>query len=244
MPPFSSGKSLLSHRLPTINLTAVKTRSLPLIEKNPWIANRVRGGGVLHVGCTDWPLTNERLERGELLHSSLCDAADRCVGVDLDGEGIAKLRELMPGREFHVLNAETLASSAELADTQWDYIVAGDVVEHMNNPGLFFESAFRLLKPDGTLIVTVPSAFSAKRFFWLLFTGIEQVHPDHTGYFSESTLIRMGERNNYRVSAMYGFQWLNPTLKNRISNLMTLPFLWLSRGRCADEVAVEFRKMA
>ena len=222
----------------------MKTRSLQLIEKNPWIANRVRGSSVLHIGCTDWPLTSDRLERGELLHSSLCKVATRCVGVDLDAEGVAKLRELMPGQEFHVLNAETLASSRELAGTKWDYIVAGDVVEHMDNPGLFFESASELLKPDGTLIVTVPSAFSAKRFFWLLFTGFEQVHPDHTGYFSESTLIRIGERHSYRVSAMYGFQWLNPTFKNRIANLMTLPFLWLSRGRCADEVAVEFRKTA
>lgn len=222
----------------------MKTRALPLIEKNPWITQRVRGASVLHVGCTDWPLTGERVERGELLHSELCKVSSRCVGVDLDSEGIAKLRELMPSHEFHVENAETLADSKELAGSQWDFIVAGDVVEHMNNPGLFFQSAAKLLKPDGTLIVTVPSAFSAKRFFWLLFTGSEQVHPDHTGYFSESTLVRIGERNGFRVSAIHGFQWLNPTLKNKISNLMSLPFLWLSRGRCADEVAVEYRKSA
>jgi len=167
-----------------------------------------------------------------------------CVGVDLDAEGIAKLRELMPGEEFHVENAETLGDSAALAGSQWDFIVAGDVVEHMDNPGLFFQSAAKLLKPDGTLIVTVPSAFSAKRFFWLLFTGTEQVHPDHTAYFSESTLVRIGERNGFRISAIHGFQWINPTLKNRISNLMSGPFLWLSRGRCADEVAVEYQKSA
>lgn len=222
----------------------MKTRALPLIEKNPWIAQRVRGASVLHVGCTDWPLTGERVERGELLHSQLCKVTSRCVGVDLDAEGIAKLRELMPDHEFHVENAENLSSSPELAGSQWDFIVAGDVVEHMNNPGLFFQSAAKLLKPDGTLIVTVPSAFSAKRFFWLLFTGSEQVHPDHTGYFSESTLIRIGERNGFHVSAIHGFQWINPTLKNKVSNLMSLPFLWLSRGRCADEVAVEYRKSA
>ncbi|WP_367875279.1 class I SAM-dependent methyltransferase [Luteolibacter sp. Populi] len=222
----------------------MKTRSLPLIEKNPWIANRVRGANVLHVGCTDWPLTGDRLERGELLHSELCKVTARCVGVDLDSEGIAKLRELMPAHEFHVENAETLGEASSFVGTQWDFIVAGDVVEHMNNPGLFFDSVRKLLTPDGTLIVTVPSAFSAKRFFWLLFTGQEQVHPDHTGYFSESTLIRIGERNGYKVSAIYGFQWLNPTLKNRIANMMSAPFVWFSRGRCADEVAVEFRKSA
>jgi SAM-dependent methyltransferase len=220
----------------------MKTRALELIKKNPWIAGRVAGREVLHVGCTDWPLTADRIGSGELLHSLLCDRATRCVGVDLDAEGIAKLRELMPGREFHVLNAEQLDREPSLAASRWDFIVAGDVVEHMNNPGLFFEAATRLLKDDGTLIVTVPAAFSVKRFFWILFTGIEQVHPDHTAYFSESTLARIGERHGLKMTGIRGFQWENPTFKNRLANTLSLPFLWLSRGRCADEVAVEFRK--
>lgn len=220
----------------------MKTRALELIKKNPWIAGRVAGREVLHVGCTDWPLTADRIGSGELLHSLLCDRATRCVGVDLDAEGIAKLRELMPGREFHVLNAEQLDGEPSLAASRWDFIVAGDVVEHMNNPGLFFEAATRLLKDDGTLIVTVPAAFSVKRFFWILFTGIEQVHPDHTAYFSESTLARIGARHGLKMTGIRGFQWENPTFKNRLANTLSLPFLWLSRGRCADEVAVEFRK--
>lgn len=219
----------------------MKTKTLPLIDKNSWITNRVKGGKVLHIGCTDWPLTADRVKDGKLLHSQLCEVTERCVGVDLDAAGIQRLGELMPGQEFHTLNAEQLESAPMLSAVQWDYIVAGDVVEHMNNPGLFFQSAYKLLSDKGTLIVTVPSAFSAKRFFWLLFTGSEQVHPDHTAYFSEATLARIGERNGFRISEMYAFQWKNPTLKNRVSNLLSKPLLWLSRGRCADEVAVVFQ---
>lgn len=220
----------------------MNTRPLPLIEKNPWIVNRVKGGRVLHVGCTDWPLTADRVKDGRLLHTQICEVAERCVGVDLDAEGIRRLAELMPGQEFHVLNAEQLGTAPEFSGSQWDYIVAGDMVEHMNNPGMFFESAFKLLSDKGTLIVTVPSAFSAKRFFWLMFTGSEQVHPDHTAYFSEATLARIGERNGFKIQSMHAFQWVNPTLKNRISNFLAAPLLWLSKGRCADEVAVEFIK--
>lgn len=218
----------------------MNTRRLALIEKDAWIVSRVRGADVLHVGCTDWPLTEERLRTGALLHRTLCDVSARCVGVDLDGDGVRALARLMPDQEFHELNAERLGEAEALAGTSWDFIVAGDVVEHMDNPGLFFQSARALLKEGGTLIVTVPSAFSAKRFFWMLATGTEQVHPDHTGYFSEATLSRIGERNGFEIAAMYGFQWVNPTLKNRLSNLLARPFLALSRGRLADEVAVEF----
>jgi len=218
----------------------MKTRKLTLIEKDPWIVNRVRGADVLHVGCTDWPLTEERLKNGALLHGKLCEVCPRCVGVDLDGDGIGALRRLMPDREFHELNAERLSRSEALSGSRWDFIIAGDVVEHMDNPGLFFESARSLLKEKGTLIVTVPSTFSAKRFFWMMLTGQEQVHPDHTGYFSEATLLRIGERNGFRMAAMYGFQWRNPTFKNRFSNFLAWPFLVASGGRLADEVAVEF----
>lgn len=220
----------------------MKTKPLPLIDKNSWITDRVNGKSVLHVGCTDWPLTAERVENFRLLHSKICDAASVCVGIDLDSEGIECLKKLMPNQEFHTLNAEEMGSAPELQNIKWDYIVAGDVVEHMNNPGLFFQSAFKLLADNGTLIVTVPHAFSAKRFFWILLTGKEQVHPDHTAYFSEATLSRIGERNGFHIKSMYGFQWINPTLKNRLANLLSLPLLWISRGRCADEVAVEFIK--
>lgn len=216
----------------------MKTRSLELVDRDAWIVDRVEGKRVLHIGCTDWPLTADRVKSGRLLHSRLCEAAARCVGVDLDYEGIQELRSLMNGHEFHVLNAETLGAAAELAGTRWDYIVAGDVVEHMNNPGLFFQSTSELLADGGKLMVTVPNAFSAKRFFWMLFTGNEQVHPDHTAYFSEATLSRIAHRNDYALQEIHGFQWANPTLKNRIVNILATPLLWLSRGRCADELAV------
>lgn len=218
----------------------MKTRPIKSIEKNAWIVDRVRGKRVLHVGCTDWPLTAIRITEGSLLHAQLCKTCETCVGVDLDRAGIESLKELLPHNEFHVMNAENLADNNEISRRDWDYIVAGDVVEHMNNPGLFFASAATLLKGNGKLIVTVPSAFSAKRFFWFLVTGNEQVHPDHTGYFSESTLLRIAERNGLAVSGIWGFQWRNPTFWNAFSNMLALPFLWLSGGRCADELAVEF----
>jgi 2-polyprenyl-3-methyl-5-hydroxy-6-metoxy-1,4-benzoquinol methylase len=220
----------------------MKTKRLQLITKNPWIVERVDGASVLHVGCTDWPLTEDRISTNNLLHAQLCESSSRCIGVDLDQKGIDKLREWMPEHEFYCLNAESLDKEPSLADTQWDFIVAGDVVEHMDNPGMFFKAAHRLLKKDGTLIVTVPSAFSAKRFFWLLFLGHEQVHPDHTGYFSEATLRRIGARSGFEIAKIHGFQWHNPTVKNRVANAISAPIVWFSGGRCSDELAVEFRK--
>lgn len=216
----------------------MKTRTLKQIIKDEWLVNRVRDANVLHVGCTDWPLTAERLRNGRLLHQKMCASSKHCVGIDLDGDGIRELKKLMPDHEFHEINAESIPESSVICNQKWDIIVAGDVVEHMDNPGMFFRTARRLLNHEGTLIVTVPSSFSAKRFFWLSLTGIEQVHPDHTAYFSEATLTQIANRSGFKIVEIYGFQWTNPTFKNRFSNLLCMPFLWLSGGRCADEVAV------
>ena len=217
-------------------------RALPLVEKDSWIADRVRGANVLHVGCTDWPLTEDRLQRGRLFHDRLWESAARCVGLDLDPEGIALLKHTRPEMEFHVANAETMAQDPSIAQTSWDFIVAGDVVEHLDNVGQFFQSARKLLCDDGQLIVSTTSAFSAKRFFWLLFTAKEQVHPDHTGYFSEATLERIAARNGFSIAELYGFQWRNPTAKNRLAYAASRPLLAASRGRLADEVLAVFTK--
>lgn len=217
-------------------------RALPLVEKESWIADRVRGANVLHVGCTDWPLTEARLQGGGLFHDRLWESAAECVGIDLDAEGIALFQQTRPEMEFHVANAETMAQVPALAAGSWDFIVAGDVVEHLDNVGQFFKSARELLGEDGQLIVSTTSAFSAKRFFWLLFTGKEQVHPDHTGYFSEATLERIAARNGFSVAEIYGFQWRNPTLKNRLAYAVSRPLLAASRGRVADEVLAVLTK--
>lgn len=217
-------------------------RAWPLVQRDSWIAERVRGASVLHVGCADWPLTEDRLQRGRLFHDQLWVSAAKCVGIDINPEGIELLQNTRPEMEFHVTNAETMAQDPAFAGTKWDFIVAGDVVEHLDNVGLFFKCARELLGQDGQLLVSTTSAFSAKRFFWLLLAGKEQVHPDHTGYFSETTLEQIAARNGFTVAEIYGFQWRNPTAKNRIAYAATRPLLAVSRGRVADEVLAVFTK--
>ncbi len=80
---------------------------------------------------------------------------------------------------------------------KFDYIVAGEVLEHLPNPGLFLAEAARCLKPGGALFVTVPNAFNLLRIIGL-FQGYESVHKDHCFYFSGKTLARL--------AALYGFK--------------------------------------
>jgi hypothetical protein len=83
------------------------------------------------------------------------------------------------------MDAESLS-----LDIKFDTILAGDVLEHMNNPGKFLERVPDLLVRGGELIVGVPSALTFNAVKAWVF-GSEQVHRDHTFYFSPKTLATL-----------------------------------------------------
>ncbi|MCI0590888.1 MAG: methyltransferase domain-containing protein [Gammaproteobacteria bacterium] len=150
-------------------------------DRNGYLEKCVRDKSVLHVGCSDWPITEQRLEDGTLLHLRLQRAAKDLIGIDLSEVGIAVLKR-HGVNNVKVMNAETM----DLAKS-FDMILAGDVLEHMNNPGSFLQRAASLLRSDGEMIIGVPSALTINNIkAW--FGGWEQVHSDHTFYFSPKTL--------------------------------------------------------
>ena len=106
----------------------MKIKDYCIPDRDTWIINLCVGKKVLHLGCTDWPVTDDRLERGELLHQKLAGVCDFLVGVDPDEDGIKKLMRFMPNHAFLVSKAEDMRSNAEIASTSWDVILAADVV--------------------------------------------------------------------------------------------------------------------
>lgn len=210
---------------------------IPLVDRDEWIIEQCRGKRVLHIGCTDWPMTASRIEEGRLLHTQLLSVGQDVVGLDTDAEGIARLRELLPTHEFFVHNAENLQDCSGLRSRVFDVIVAADVIEHLSNVGLFLAGVKTYMTPATELLITTPHAYSIKRMF-LMFLGYEHVHDDHTAYFSLSTLKRILGRFGFEIASCCGFQWKNPTARNRLAYLVSLPVLWLTRGRTCDELAL------
>jgi 2-polyprenyl-3-methyl-5-hydroxy-6-metoxy-1,4-benzoquinol methylase len=79
-------------------------------------------------------------------------------------------------------------------EQKFDLIVAGDVLEHMSNPGLFLQHCKKLLKDDGLLIISVPNTFHLIGNVWAWITNRERVHKDHCFYFSPKTLAQLCSR--------------------------------------------------
>ncbi len=120
-----------------------------------------------------------------------------CVGIDLDTESVERL---VSGHKRTNVRTGDVEKLEDLAPAKFDVVVAGEIVEHLNNPGLFLSSVSGVLDPDGLLIITTTNAYCLRRFLRVPF-GYESIHPDHTYYFSHTTLRRLVEPFGFKLQA-------------------------------------------
>lgn len=209
-----------------------------IVRREQWIIERCKGKVVLHLGCTDSPMTAEKLEDGRLLHQKLLKVSKRVFGVDIDQPSLSLLAEAKI-RDLHVHNIEHLDTLP--IEAIFDIVLAGEVVEHLDNVGRFFDSCKNVLSEHTAFIVTVPNAFSAKRFLIACLARKEHVHPDHTAYFSPLTLSCIARRHGLKIVGLHGYIWENPTMRNRVANALAKALLVLFGSTLlADGLIAEF----
>ncbi|HVM18864.1 MAG TPA: methyltransferase domain-containing protein [Egibacteraceae bacterium] len=168
-----------------------------LVRREEHLVARCVGKRVLHLGCVDHPMHVERLQTGTWLHGRLTEVASEVVGLDIAEESVAAARELSGLDNMRVGDAEQLPDqAAELGS--FDVVVAGEIIEHLNNPGLFLAGVRSVLNPGGLLLLTTVNAFCLRRLLRIPL-GIESVHPDHVAYYSHATLRVLFERFGYEV---------------------------------------------
>lgn len=75
---------------------------------------------------------------------------------------------------------------------KFDVIIAGDVLEHVDNQGLFLNNVRKHLKDDGYFILTTPNVR------WIT-TFILKVSPTHLLWHDKTTLSQVLERNGFKI---------------------------------------------
>lgn len=171
---------------------------LPLVQRVDYILSQCEGKRVLHLGCTNWPYTEDSLAKGTLLHSGIRERCSELYGIDADEAGLELLRE--KGFEnLYAANLEAL-EDCEITST-FDLVIAGEMIEHLNNPGLFLNGIKRFLAPGSDLLITTVNAYCFVRNVLYAFKGHggenEPVHPDHVAYYSYWTLSLLLKRHGY-----------------------------------------------
>ncbi len=120
------------------------------------------------------------------VHNLLRQSAREVYGLDLDFDA----RKLSPADHYFKASAE----SFDLAK-KFDVVFAGDLIEHLSNPGLFIKAAARHLKPGGMIVLTTPNCFNLYHLSEKITKREPTVNPDHTCYFNEKTLRQLLAKN-------------------------------------------------
>jgi SAM-dependent methyltransferase len=175
-----------------------------LVDRVEFIRNECVDKSVLHLGCTNYPYTKEAIEGDMLLHHELGSISKELYGLDFDPEGLQILSEAGVENLFRA----DLEKLEELKlERTFDVIIAGEMIEHLNNPGLFLEGIKRFMHGGSRLVITTINAYSAMRFAMYGLRGKggpnEPVHPDHVAYYSYRTLKLTVERIGLELNQFY-----------------------------------------
>lgn len=187
-----------------------------LESRDQWLVEKAHGRRILHLGCTDAPFTQERLQQRTALHCALEAVAAEITGADIDVKGLELLARHCPRSTFVHWNVEELPPRG-LANQRFDIIICADIIEHVSNPGLMMLNIRELLVPGGELIITTINAFAFKLFARALFKR-EAVHPDHIAYYSLATLKHLCGRYNYVIDDKH-FMFLYPFRSDLVTSI-------------------------
>jgi len=211
---------------------------------NHWrtIEDRIEGigeyilkGSVLDVGCVDSrpsrDSTTDRIERKpNLLHRRICEVNPQTLGVDIDPQGVQTLNQM---------GFKTVVGDVQTMDLgrSFDTIVAGEIIEHLENPGLFLRNMLKHLSPGGVLIISTPNPFYQGQAWKIWRYGRPMVHEDHTHWQDPRTLTHLMSRAGLEV--FDGF-WIQPrrgvwkTWKTWFRNYFAHGFMILARAAHKD----------
>jgi len=162
----------------------------------PYIKNKE----VLDIGCyaeLRGLIHNVKNEKS-WIHGFLSKHSKHTVGIDIVPDKIDVIKKA--GYDVYCMSAETFSFKKK-----FDVIFAGDVIEHLDNPGLMLKQCRKHLKDDGLLIITTYNVFSIDykianivRFF----NNDLEVHPNHTCFYSPTTIKNLLFRNGFKINKM------------------------------------------
>lgn len=154
---------------------------------------------VLDIGCVDhsW----RRYQKKDWLHKKIKDYAKSLTGLDYLQEDVEKLNKL--GYTILCANAENFELKKK-----FDVIFAGELIEHLNNVGLFLNSVKKHLRKNSLFILTTPNVFALGNIVRIVleFLGFKMKdNPEHTHWYDNQTLRQVLNRNGFEIEECFTF---------------------------------------
>lgn len=148
---------------------------------------------VIHFGCVDWPIFNEKNN----LHIDLSSYTRKLDGFDVDKKGLLKLKQYV--------DEDYYSNFKDLSDKYYDVCLVPETIEHVDNVKKFLKKLSKVNAEK--FLITAPNCFAKGRHRRNLMKRdyfIELVHPDHNCWYSPYTLKNQIEKyGGFRVVNVY-----------------------------------------
>ncbi|HXT09034.1 MAG TPA: class I SAM-dependent methyltransferase [Roseiarcus sp.] len=198
------------------------------------------GKRLLDIGCIGHDLEARRTI-GTFYLEDFRRKAAYVKGIDILEEDVDRARRM--GFEVEVGNAEGYTDGSN-----YDVIFAGELIEHLSNPGAFLRCAYQNLRDDGVLVLSTPNTFSFSRLLRCLARGTNEppLNEEHTCYFTPRTLEQLVTRWGFRVDRLHYSDYDYGAAAMPASKTM---LLWINRALCrmapkfSQSFVVELRKI-
>lgn len=172
------------------------------VAKEDFILKVAAGRTVLHLGCvgfTDLAPGDRVRSAKQSLHWKLTQLSET-VGVDRSVIVIDEYRKL---GVFTNIVAGDVERLDELPITRtFDLVVAGDIIEHLSNPGRMLDGIKRFCTADTQIVITTPNAFGAPNFLRYS-VGQFREGAEHVMSFNQQNLSSLLQRHGYSICELH-----------------------------------------
>ena len=135
------------------------------------------------------------------LHATVTDLAKNSVGVDSDEPSVRLLTER--GVFDNLVHADaTTVTRADIDLPSVDVVLAGDIIEHLTEPGLLFDTVDRVCEPNSTLLISTLNALGLAHTLRNL-RGRPLEEGDHVCSFTPQTFAHMIQRKGWVIEEMW-----------------------------------------
>jgi hypothetical protein len=168
-----------------------------IISREAVITEMIRNKNVIHIGCSDHiPVIKQKISNNTWLHKLITDNAKKCIGIDIDLESIVFIKKETGFQ--NVFHGDILTDNFEsINGKNWDYVVFGEIVEHLDNPVNFLK-VFKERHGDkvSKFIITVPSIYNLHQFRNMI-NYLEIINSDHRFWFTPYTISKVLVSDGY-----------------------------------------------
>lgn len=156
--------------------------------KQAWkfiLSNREYGNKILDIGCANGGFSKYLIEQGF-----------DCYGLEYSEDAIYKAT-----KNGLKITKGSFIENFPFEDSTFDIIFAGEVIEHTIDDDFFLKECYRVLKPNGLIIITTPNLTSLGNRLLILFGKLPRFvySPFHYKIYTLKLLKDTINKNNFKI---------------------------------------------